>query len=60
MYTCLLVLLINRKSDVLIALVAAGLCLLIGYVWPWSLGNMFNMVIATIIAATLGVFIRES
>jgi 4-azaleucine resistance transporter AzlC len=60
MYICLLVLLITRKSDVLIALVSAGLCLLIGYVWPWSLGNMFNMVIATLVAATLGVFIRES
>lgn len=59
MYICLLVLLINRKSDILIALISAILCLAIGYVWPWSMGNMFNMVLATIAAATLGVMIRE-
>ncbi|HOQ09834.1 MAG TPA: AzlC family ABC transporter permease [Syntrophomonadaceae bacterium] len=59
MYICLLVLLINRKSDVLIALFSAILCLVIGYVWPWSMSNMFNIVIATIAAATLGVMIRE-
>ncbi|HQA07597.1 MAG TPA: AzlC family ABC transporter permease [Syntrophomonadaceae bacterium] len=59
MYICLLVLLINRKSDVLIALISAILCLIIGYAWPWSMSNMFNMVIATIAAATIGVMIRE-
>lgn len=59
MYICLLVMLVNRKSDALIALVSAVLCLVIGYAWPWSMGNMFNMVIATVAAAALGVMIRE-
>lgn len=59
MYICLLVLLVNRKSDALIALISALLCLVIGYIWPWSMGNMFNMVLATVAAATLGVMIRE-
>jgi predicted branched-subunit amino acid permease len=59
MYICLLVLLITKKSDILIALVSAISCLIIGYIWPWSMENMFNMVLATVAAATLGVMIRE-
>lgn len=59
MYICLLVLLIRRKSDILIAIVSALLCLVIGYIWPWSMDNLSNMVLATVLAASLGVMIGE-
>lgn len=59
MYVCLLVFMINRKSDVIVALASALFCLLIGYLLPATMGNMFNLIIATIIAASLGVFISE-
>lgn len=60
MYTCLLVLLIHRRTDVIIALLSAALCLVIGYIWPWSMNNLSNMVIATVLAASVGVIIHES
>ncbi|MEG6521972.1 AzlC family ABC transporter permease [Desulfotomaculum sp. 1211_IL3151] len=59
MYICLLVFIINRKSDTIVALASALLCLLIGYLLPATMGNMFNIIIATVIAASLGVFISE-
>ncbi|GAB6180861.1 AzlC family ABC transporter permease [Desulfotomaculum defluvii] len=59
MYICLLVFIVNRKSDVIVALASALLCLLIGYLLPATMGNMFNIIIATVIAASLGVFISE-
>lgn len=59
MYICLLVLMIRNKSDVIVALSSAFFCLLIGYLMPATMGNMFNIIIATVIAASLGVFISE-
>lgn len=59
MYICLLVFMIKRKSDVFVALSSALLCLLIGYLVPSTMGNLFNIIIATIIAASLGMFINE-
>jgi 4-azaleucine resistance transporter AzlC len=59
MYICLLVFMIKRKSDVFVALSSALLCLLIGYLAPSTMGNLFNIIVATIIAASLGMFINE-
>lgn len=59
MYICLLVLMIRNKPDVIVALSSAFICLLIGYLMPATMGNMFNIIIATIAAASLGVFISE-
>ncbi|MFX4261835.1 AzlC family ABC transporter permease [Pelotomaculum propionicicum] len=59
MYICLLVFMIKRKSDIFVALSSAVLCLLIGYLVPSTMGNLFNIIIATIIAASLGMFINE-
>ncbi|MEG6616997.1 AzlC family ABC transporter permease [Peptococcaceae bacterium 1198_IL3148] len=59
MYICLLVFMVKRKSDVIVAISAAVLCLIIGYLAPATMGNMFNIIIATVIAASLGVFIGE-
>ncbi|BAF58723.1 predicted branched-chain amino acid permease [Pelotomaculum thermopropionicum SI] len=59
MYICLLVFMIKRKSDVLVALSSALFCLLIGYLVPATMGNLFNIIIATVAGASLGVLIGE-
>ncbi len=59
MYTCLLVFMIKRKSDVFVALSSALLCLAIGHLVPATMGNLFNIIIATIVAASLGMLINE-
>ena len=59
MFVCLLVFMIRRKSDVLVALSAALICLLVGYFVPSTMGNLFNIIIASIIAASLGMIINE-
>lgn len=59
MYICLLVFMIKRKSDLFVALSSALFCLLIGYFVPTTMGNLSNIIIATIIAASLGVLISE-
>lgn len=59
MYTCLLVFVVNRRSDVLVAIASAIICLLVGYLVPNSMSNLSNIIIATLIAATLGVFIND-
>jgi 4-azaleucine resistance transporter AzlC len=59
MYICLLVFMIKRKSDLFVALSSALLCLLIGYLMPAAMENMFNIIVATIIAASLGMLINE-
>lgn len=59
MYICLLVFMVKRKSDAVVALSAAFFCLLIGYLAPSTMENMFNIIVATVIAATLGVLISE-
>ncbi len=58
MYTCLLVMMINRKSDIYLAVSTAVICLAIGYLAPAMMGNLSNIILATIIGATLGVMIN--
>lgn len=59
MFICLLVFMIKDKPDLIVALSSALFCLLIGYFLPGTMDNLFNIIIATIIAASLGVFISE-
>lgn len=59
MYTCLLIFMLRDKSDVIVAISSAFFCLLIGYFMPAAMANMFNIIIATVIAASLGVLISE-
>lgn len=59
MYTCLLVFMIKRKSDLYVALSAAVLCLIVGHFFPAMMDNLSNIIIATIIGATVGVLISE-
>ncbi|NLB87871.1 MAG: AzlC family ABC transporter permease [Syntrophomonadaceae bacterium] len=59
MYICLLVLLVSKRSEVIVAAIAAILCLLIGYIYPPSMANLSNIIIATVIAATIGVMLRD-
>jgi 4-azaleucine resistance transporter AzlC len=58
MYTCLLVLMINRRTDIWVAVFTAVTCLVIGYLVPAMMDNLSNLIIATVIAATLGVIIN--
>ena len=58
-YICLLVFVVGKRSDALVAGISAISCLLLGYVFPSTMANMSNIIIATIIAATLGVIIDE-
>lgn len=59
MYTCLLVLMISRKSDIIAAISAAVICIVIGYYLPASMSNMSNIIAATMIGATIGVLIND-
>lgn len=59
MYTCLMVLMISRKSDAIAAICAVLVCLLMGYYLPASMANMSNIIIATLIGATIGVIVHE-
>lgn len=59
MYTCLLVLMISKKSDQTAALSAALVCIVIAYYFPAALSNMSNIIAATIIGATIGVLTNE-
>ena len=59
MYTCLLVFMVNKKSDALVAIIAAVICLLTGYLLPESMKNLSNIIIATLIGASLGMLIDE-
>ncbi|HHX88150.1 MAG TPA: branched-chain amino acid ABC transporter permease, partial [Firmicutes bacterium] len=55
MYTCLLVLMINRKSDLQVAVSSAVICLTAGYFIPGMMDHLSNIIVATVIGATLGV-----
>ncbi len=55
MYTCLLVLVIIRRSHLLAAISAALICLATGYFFPGTMDSLSNIIIATIAGATLGV-----
>lgn len=59
MFTCLLVLMIRQKADLYVAVSAAVICLALGRLIPATLSNMSNIIIATVIAAGLGVLFRE-
>ena len=59
MYICLMVLMINKRSDAIAAVTAALVCLLIGYLLPASMANMSNIIIATLAGATIGVIVYE-
>lgn len=59
MYICLLVFMVNKKSDALVALFTAVLSLVIAYFIPGSMMSLSNIIIATLIGATLGVIIND-
>lgn len=59
MYISLLIMLIRRKSDLYVALAAALIALLVGHFFPAAMATNFNIVVATLIGATLGVLFDE-
>ncbi len=54
MYTCLLALMIDRKSHLQAAVSAAVICLATGYFFPGTMDRLSNIIIATVLGATLG------
>ncbi|MDD2498549.1 MAG: AzlC family ABC transporter permease [Desulfitobacteriaceae bacterium] len=58
MYIFLLVLMIKGRTDIWVAVLSAGICLIIGQLAPAMMANYSNLIIATIIGATLGVIIN--
>lgn len=59
MYICLLVLLVSKRSEAIVAIMAGILCLIIGYLYPSTLHNLSNIIIATLIAASIGVMLSD-
>ncbi|NLT20403.1 MAG: AzlC family ABC transporter permease [Syntrophomonadaceae bacterium] len=59
MYICLLILVINKRNDILAAVIAAVLCIVIGLIWPSTIHNMSNIIVASVVAATIGVLVNE-
>lgn len=58
MYICLLVLVSSRRNDHIVAMLAAFTALLIGFFFPGTMSNLSNVIIATIFAASLGVYLN--
>ncbi len=59
MYICLLVLLVANRNEAIVAAVAGIVCLLVGYIYPTTMANLSNIIIATLIAATIGVLLSD-
>lgn len=59
MYTILLILVISSRKHLAVAIIAVVLCLLIAFLFPSTLGNLSNIIAATLVAATAGVMIKR-
>ncbi|MDD3269620.1 MAG: AzlC family ABC transporter permease [Syntrophomonadaceae bacterium] len=59
MYICLLVLMVHNKSDAWVAVLSAAICILTAYLIPASMANLSNIIVATLIGASLGVLFNE-
>lgn len=59
MYTILLILVISEKKHLVVALVSVMVCLAVAYLFPATLSNLSNIIVASLVAATLGVIIKR-
>lgn len=59
MYAILLVLVVSRRRDVLVAATAAVVCLGVGYLVPSTMVNMANIMVATLVGASIGVVFKR-
>ncbi|MEN6326990.1 MAG: AzlC family ABC transporter permease [Syntrophomonas sp.] len=59
MYTCLLVLMVQKKSDAWVAVLSAVTCIIMAYLVPATMANLSNIIVATLIGASLGVLFNE-
>ncbi|NLU49481.1 MAG: AzlC family ABC transporter permease [Syntrophomonadaceae bacterium] len=59
MYAVLLVMVVKRKQDAVVAAVTAAVCLLIAYLVPATMNNLSNVIVATLLGATLGVTLKK-
>ncbi|NLB18251.1 MAG: AzlC family ABC transporter permease [Syntrophomonadaceae bacterium] len=59
MYTILLVLVFSCRKHLSVAIIAVVVCLLIAFLFPTTLSNLSNIIVATLVAATAGVIIKR-
>lgn len=59
MYAILLVLVVNDRQHLIVALVAIVGCLILASFFPQTLNNLSNIIIAALIAASVGVMIKK-
>ena len=59
MYTILLILVISERKHLMVAIASVLVCLVVAYLFPATLGNLSNIIIASLVAATLGVIVRQ-
>ncbi len=59
MYTILLILVISERRHILVATVSVIVCLIIAFLFPATLSNLSNIIVASLVAATLGVMIKR-
>jgi 4-azaleucine resistance transporter AzlC len=59
MYAILLVLVITSQRHLITALIAVAVCLIMAYVFPVTLSNLSNIIVAAVVAATAGVLFKR-
>ncbi|MEN6348492.1 MAG: AzlC family ABC transporter permease, partial [Syntrophomonas sp.] len=59
MYICLLVLMVGKKSDAWVAFFSAFICIAMAYIYPDSMKNLSNIIVATLVGASLGALVYE-
>jgi len=59
MYAILLVLVITSRRHLAVALIAVVICLTMAYVFPVTLNNLSNIIVAAVIGATAGVLLKR-
>ncbi len=59
MYTILLILVISERKHIMVAVASVVVCLVVAYLFPATLSNLSNIIIASLVAATLGVIVRR-
>ncbi len=59
MYTILLILVINERRHLMAAIISVIVCLLTAILFPVTLTNLSNVILAAVVASTVGVMIKK-
>lgn len=60
MYISLLILMVRKRSHLYTALAAAAIALMVGRLYPAAMANNFNIIVATLAGATVGVVLNQN